>query len=155
MKETKPQKNICVCVILCKTPALKYKRVMLSCLADLGVAKVHLGMLRLEFLEDIHLLLLIRSGKTGLLLSLVEHHLLDHPARFAVEVRELGGIRLNLAHVDLGRTGDHVCPPLHLVHLVEVNLDRLGAIAVRHEGPGRVFGVDFVGGFALAERRGC
>lgn len=55
-------------------------------LLNLGVAKVHLRVLVLELLEDIYLLLLVRRGKTLLFLPLVEHHLLDHTSRVAVEI---------------------------------------------------------------------
>lgn len=55
-------------------------------LLNLGFAKVHLRVLVLELLEDIYLFLLVRSRKTLLLLSLVEHHLLDHAPRVAVEI---------------------------------------------------------------------
>ena len=123
-----------------------------STLVDLGIAKVHLGMLCLELLEDVHLLLLIRRGQALLLLALVVHHLLDHAARLAVEIGQLGGLGLDLGDVDLGRVGDDMRPPLHLVGLVEMDLDSLGTIGVAREGPGRVFDVDIVGGLALLRR---
>jgi hypothetical protein len=99
-----------------------------SCLVNLGVAKVHLGVLGLELLENICLVLLIRAGQALLLLLLVEHHLLDHAAGLAVEIRQLGVIGLDLGNVDLRRRGDDVSPPLHLVHLVEVDLNCLRAV---------------------------
>lgn len=103
---------------------------------NLGLAKVHLGMLVLELLEDVEPLLLVRGGQAALLLLLVKHHLLDHAARLAVEVRQLGRVGLDLGHVDLGSVGHDVSPPLHLVHLVEVDLDRLGAVGVGAQRPG-------------------
>ena len=116
---------------------------------DLGLAKVHLRVLLLELLEDICLLLLIRAGKTLLLLLLVEHHLLDHATGLTVEVRQLGVVGLDLGHVDLGGRSDNVSPPLHLVDLVKVNLDSLGAIRVGAQSPGGVVNVDGVGKIAL------
>lgn len=118
-------------------------------LVDLGVAKVHLGVLLLELCQDIELLLFIRGGQALLLLALVEHHLLDHAASLAVEVGELGVGGLDLGNVDLGSVGDDVRPPLHLVDFVEVDLDGLGAVAVGGEGPGRVVDVDGMGEVAL------
>ncbi|KAK5631590.1 hypothetical protein RRF57_007304 [Xylaria bambusicola] len=75
-------------------------------------------MLRLEFLEDVSLLLVIRGREAHLLLALVVHHLLDHAARLAVEVGQLAVLGLDLGDVDLGGACDDVGPPLHLVRLV-------------------------------------
>ena len=47
--------------------------------------------------------------------------LLDGEPPYPVEPTDLRG-------VDLGRGGHDVCPPLHLVDLVEVDLDCLGAV---------------------------
>lgn len=103
---------------------------------NLGVAKVHLGMLVLELLKDIQAILLVRGRQALFLLLLVEHHLLDHAARLAIEVGQFGVVGLDLGHIDLGGRGDNVCPPLHLVDLVEVDFDRLGVVRVGREGPG-------------------
>ena len=118
---------------------------------DLGIAKVHLGVLRLELFEDIRLLLFLRRGQTLLLLPLVEHHLLDHAARLPVEVRELRILWLDLGDVDLGGVLDDVRPPLHLVYLVEVDFDRFSAVGIRRQGPSRVPGVDIMRCLALLD----
>lgn len=119
--------------------------------ADLGVAEVHLGVLGLELLEDVGLALVVGGGQAELLLALVVHHLLDHAAGLAVEVGQLAVLGLDLGDVDLGGGGDDVRPPLHLVRLVEVDLDRLGAVGRRRQRPGGLFGVDRVGEVALHE----
>lgn len=93
-------------------------------------------MLVLELLENVEPLLLVRGGQAALLLLLVKHHLLNHAARLAVKVRQLGRVGLDLGHVDLGSVGHDVRPPLHLVHLVEVDLNRLGAVGVGAQRPG-------------------
>lgn len=118
-------------------------------LLDLGLAEIHLGVLLLELLEDIRLLLLVRGWQAVLLLPLVVHHLLDHAPRLAVEIGELGVFGLDLGDVDGGRAGDDVRPPLHLIHLVEVDLDGLCAVGVCGEGPCRVVDADGVGEVAL------
>lgn len=122
-------------------------------LTYLGVAEVHLGVLRLEFLEDVGLALIIRGGEAHLLLALVVHHLLDHAARLAVEVGQLAVLGLDLGHIDLGGARDHVGPPLHLVCLVQVDLDRLRPVGRCRQGPGRILGMDCVREVAL-ERMG-
>jgi hypothetical protein len=42
-----------------------------------------------------------------------------------------------------------VCPPFHLIDLVEVNLDGLGTVRVGGQGPGRVVNADRMGEVAL------
>jgi hypothetical protein len=106
-------------------------------------------MLVLKLLEDVGLFLLITRGFAHLLLPLIVHHLLDHATRVAVQVAQLAVIRLDLAYVDLGCRGDHVCPPLHLVDLLQVDLDRLGIVGRRRQGPGAVIGVHGVGEVTL------
>lgn len=110
-------------------------------------------MLLLELLQHLHLLLLIAGWTTHLLLALVIHHLLDHGTSLAIEVtqaRVLGG---DLGHVDLGRGLDHVWPPLHLVHLVEVDADLLARESrCGLESPGRFIDADRVGEVALMRR---
>ena len=105
---------------------------------DLSLAKVHLGMLVLKFLENVHLLLVIRARQPLLLLTLVVHHLLHHTARLAVEVRQLGRVGRDLGNIDLGCVLDDVRPPLHLVDLVQVDLDQLRPVRVGGQGPGRL-----------------
>lgn len=106
-------------------------------------------MLLLEFLEDIHLLLLVRGRQASLLLSLVKHHLLNHAPGLAVEIGELGVFGLDLGDVDGGCAGNDVCPPLHLVDLVEVDFYALGAVGVGGQGPSRVVDADRMGEIAL------
>lgn len=112
-------------------------------LAQLCIREVHLRMLCLELLQHFQLLLLITRRLSHLLLPLIIHHLLHHGPRLAVQVAELAALRLDLGGVDLGGTGDDMCPPLHLVDLVEMDADLL---AVRHclERPGGLVDVDGV-----------
>lgn len=107
-------------------------------------------MLLLELLEDVRLLLLVRTGQTLLLLLLIEHHLLNHAAGLPVKVGQLGVVRLDLGNVDLGSRSDDVSPPFHLVDLVEVDLDSLGTIRVGAQSPGGVINVDRVRKIALS-----
>lgn len=106
-------------------------------------------MLILELLQNVCLFLLVGRGQTLLLLALVKHHLLDHAARLAVKVRQLGVFGLDLGHVNLGGGGHDMGPPLHLVDLVEVNFDRLGSVRVGGERPGRVVDENSMGQVAL------
>jgi hypothetical protein len=105
-------------------------------------------MLLLELGQEVELLLLVARGLASLLLALVEHHLLDHAARLAVEVAQLAVLGLDLAGVDLGGRGDDVRPPLHLVGFVEVHLDVLASGRGR-EGPRGLVEADGVGELAL------
>lgn len=105
-------------------------------------------MLLLELLQQLQLLLLIARRLAHLLLPLIEHHLLDHPPRLAVQIAQVAVLRLDLARVDLGRAGDDVGPPLQLVRLVEVDLDIL-ARGGGGERPRGVVDADGVGELAL------
>lgn len=105
-------------------------------------------MLLLELLQHVHLLLLIARRLAHLLLPLIVHHLLHHAARLAVQVAQLAVLRRNLRCIDLRRGRHHVCPPLHLVDLVEVNAD-LFAGRCCFESPGGFVDVDGVGEVAL------
>jgi len=112
-------------------------------------------MLRLELRQQLGLPLLLARGQAGLLLALVVHHLLDHAARLAVEVAEARVLGLDARHVDGGRGGDDVRPPLELVGLVEVDVEGLegrgggGGGRQRRERPGGLVDVDGVGEVAL------
>jgi hypothetical protein len=121
--------------------------------AHLHVGKVHFGMLFLELLEDVELLLLVAGGLARLLLPLIVHHLLDHAPRLSIEVAQLAVLGLDLAGVDLGRRGDDMGPPLHLVLLVQVNFN-VFASGCGAQRPGRVVDTDGVGKFALAKHAG-
>ena len=57
-------------------------------------------MLRLELLEHIPLLLLVACRFAHLLLPLVEHHLLHHTARLAIQVAKFAILGLDLGSVD-------------------------------------------------------
>lgn len=78
-------------------------------------------MLSLELLQNIRLPLLITSHPTCLLLPLIIHHLLDHRPRLAVQIAQARILRGDLADVDLRRTRHDMRPPLHLIHLVQMN----------------------------------
>eukprot|EP00035_Acanthoeca_spectabilis_P040071 m.67181 g.67181 ORF g.67181 m.67181 type:complete len:365 (+) comp9851_c0_seq1:3382-4476(+) len=99
---------------------------------DLGVAEVHLGVGLLELLKHGKLVLLVRGRQPGLLLPLVVHHLLDHATGLAVQVAELGVLRLNLAGVHLLVRRHNVRPPLHLVDLFQLDHN----LAAVREDPG-------------------
>lgn len=118
------------------------------CSPHLDIGKVHLRVLRLELLKNVQLLLLIAGRLAHFLLPLVKHHLLDHAAGLAVEVTKFAVLGLDLAGVDLGRRGDDMRPPLHLVDLVEVDLD-IFACSGGAQGPCRVVDADGVGELAL------
>jgi hypothetical protein len=98
------------------------------------------------------LFLLLLAGRLALPLHLlVEHHLLDHAARLAVEVAELGVLRLDLGDVDGGRGRDDVRPPLRFVLLVEVDGD---FFAAGWGSGGRGGGAGFEGPGAFVEEDG-
>ncbi len=80
-------------------------------------------MLRLKFLQHIHLLLLIASRFPQFFLALIIHHLLDHTSRFTVEITEFGILGGDLRGIDFWCGRDHVRPPFHLVDFVEVDRD--------------------------------
>jgi len=75
-----------------------------------------------ESLELVLLLNLITSGQSLLFLLLVKHHLLDGGASFAIQVRELRILGLNLLCINLGVALDHTVPPVHTVNLDESEL---------------------------------
>lgn len=105
-------------------------------------------MLLLELLEDIQLLLFVTGGLASLFLPLVVHHLLHHAAGLAVQVAQLAVLGLDLAGIDLGRGRNDMRPPLHLVLLVQVNLDVLAG-RCWCEGPCGLVDANGVGKLAL------
>lgn len=119
-------------------------------LPQLRVRKVHLGVLLLELLENVQLLLLVACWLALLLLLLVIHHLLDHTACLAVEIAQLAVLGRDLGGIDLGRRGNDVSPPFHLVHLVEMDGDFLFRSGGGGERPGGLIDTDGVGQFALS-----
>lgn len=58
-------------------------------------------MLLLELLQHIHLLAIITGRQTHLLLPLIEHHLLHHPARLPVQIAQLAVLGLDLGRVEV------------------------------------------------------
>jgi hypothetical protein len=102
-------------------------------------------MLLLELPHNILLLLLITVRLPRLLLPLIIHHLLDHPACLAIQIAKLAVFRRYLADVDARGAGHDVLPPLHLVGLRELDAEFLGAGGESFEGPGRVVEEDGVG----------
>lgn len=72
----------------------------------------------LKLLQKLHLLLLVARRPPRLLLALVIHHLLNHTPRLAVQVTQLRVLGHDLLYVDLGRAGNDMRPPLHLVDLI-------------------------------------
>jgi hypothetical protein len=82
-------------------------------------------MLFLKLLEQVRLFLIIARRQPLLFLSLVEHHLLHHRSRFAVQITQFAVLWLNLRSVNLRRRGHDVGPPLHLVDFVEVDANLL------------------------------
>ena len=98
-------------------------------------------MFLLKLLQNIPLLLLITRQPTHLLLPLIIHHLLDHCSRLAIQLTQRRVLRRNLRNVDLRRTRNNMRPPLHLVHLVQVDRDFLaGRLRCRFKGPGAFVG---------------
>ena len=100
-------------------------------------------MLLLKLLQQLILLLLFARRLAHLLLPLIVHHLLHHAARLAVQITQLAVLGRDLARVDLGCRGDNVSPPLHLVGLVEVNIEFFAGRSGL-ERPGRVVDDDGV-----------
>ena len=111
-------------------------------------------MLRLEALQHLHLLLILARRLTHLLLALIIHHLLDHAPRLAIQIAEFAVLGRDLRDVDLGRRGDDMGPPFHLVDLVEMDGDFFAGVRQRFERPGGFVGVDFFGEVALGEKGG-
>jgi hypothetical protein len=102
-----------------------------------------------ELLEHVLLLLLVAGWLAQLLLPLVEHHLLNHTPGLSIQITQLAILRLDLRDVYLRRRGDDVGPPLHLVRLVQVQLEDLGTGRGGGERPRRLINSDLVGEFAL------
>lgn len=118
-------------------------------LAHLYIRKVHLRMLRLELPHNLRLLLLITARLARLLLPLIIHHLLDHPAGLAVQIAELAVLGRDFADIDARRGSHDVLPPLHLVGLRELDAEFFGARGRAFERPGGVVEEDGVGECAL------
>ncbi len=102
----------------------------------------------LELLQHIHLLLLIARRLARLLLPLVPHHLFHHTPRLPVQVTQLAVLRGDLRGVDLGRGSHDMSPPLHLVDLVEVDVNLLAGGGC-FQRPGGFVYMDWVGEGAL------
>lgn len=108
-------------------------------------------MLRLELLQQVHLLLLITAESTGLFLSLVIHHLLDHGTSLAIQITQARILGHDLGDINLGCSSHDMRPPLHLVDLIEVNVDFLsGRGGSSLQSPGRFIDTDSVGEITLS-----
>ena len=97
-----------------------------------------------ELRQHILLLLLITTGLPLALHLLIIHHLLDHAARLAVQLRQLRVLRLDFLHVDLGCGRDDVGPPRRARGFGERDDDFFAAVRKRGERPRRVIDVDWV-----------
>lgn len=108
-------------------------------------------MLRLKLLQDLPLPLLITRQPAHLLLPLIIHHLLDHGPRLAIQIAQLGRLRRDLAHINLGRGRHNMRPPFYLVDFVEVQGNFFsGGLGCCFEGPAGFVYDDGVGEFALS-----
>lgn len=104
-------------------------------------------MLLLKLLQNLPLprLLRINPRSTGLLLPLLNHHLLHHLPRLSIQVAEFRRLRRNLSDVDCRRGSHHVRPPVHLVDFVEVDGDFFArGCACCFESPGGFVRMDGV-----------
>jgi hypothetical protein len=112
-------------------------------------SKILTRVLRLELVEHVKLLLLVTGRKSHLLLSLIVHHLLNHSSGLTVEVAEVGVLGVDLGGVDGGVVGKDVGPPLHLVGLLEVDLNGLLVL----DRPGAFVETDGLGELSLRFRQ--
>ena len=87
---------------------------------------------------------LLRGGKTLLLLLLVKHHLLNNAARVAIEVRQLGVLRLDLLSVDFLVAFKHTIPPVLPVQFREAQLQNTLSVRIALQCPKRVVKLDFL-----------
>merc|ERR1719379_318192 len=107
------------------SPHLLHIEAIAPSVVDLRLREVHLRVGRLELLEEVVLLLLIRRWETHCLLALVVHHLLDGLSRLAIEVTQLGVFGDDLTRVDLRVALHHRIPPLHAVEFLHGDLHGL------------------------------
>ena len=84
------------------------------------------------------LLLLFRRWQACLFLSLIVHHFLYDAARVAIQVGQLGVLRLNLLCVDLLVALDNGRPPILLIFLGQRDLKDALALVGRLQAPDRV-----------------
>ena len=111
-------------------------------------------MLLHKLLQQLVLLTLITRRLPLPLHLLVVHHLLHHPPRLAVQLRQLAVLWRDLGRVDLGRGGDDVGPPVRAGGFGEVDGDFFTGRCC-FEGPGGLVDLDGVGEVALwGEREG-
>ena len=83
-------------------------------------------MLGLEFLQQVHLLLVVTGRLPHLLLPLIIHHLFHHAAGLPVQVAQFGILRHNFRGINrVGRITRYTRPPFHFVRLVQVYADLL------------------------------
>lgn len=108
-------------------------------------------MFSLEFLQQLHLLLLVAARATRLLLSLVIHHFLDHGASLTIQITQTGILWRDLGYINLGRSCHDMRPPLDLVDLIKVDVDFLsGRSGGSLQGPGGFIDSDSVGEVTLS-----
>jgi len=110
-------------------------------------------MLLHKLLQQLVLLTLVTRRLSLPLHLLVVHHLLHHPSRLAVQLRQLAVLWCDLGRVDLGRGGDDVGPPIRAGGFGEVDGDFFTGRCC-FEGPGGLVDLDGVGEVALLGERG-
>lgn len=108
-------------------------------------------MLLLKLPQHLHLLFLVTSRLTHLLLPLIIHHFLYHGPRLTIQVAEFAVFGANLRGVNFGSRGDDVRPPFHLIDFVEVDSDFFTSTG-GFECPGGFIGVYGFGEVTLGTR---
>ena len=99
----------------------------------------------LQQMTDLLLVVELREGRSKHVVvktSRTNHHLLNHPSEndsqyprtrgsgrinrpcLAIEIAEFAVLRLDLPRIDLGMMSKDILPPLHLVHFLEMKLNR-------------------------------
>jgi hypothetical protein len=81
----------------------------------------------LKLLQHVQFFLLITSRLPHLFLSLIKHHFFNHTPRLTIQVSQLAILRLDFRDIYLRRRGDNMFPPLHLVNLIQMQLEDFGA----------------------------
>jgi len=102
-----------------------------------------------ETVKLVALLHLIGGWQTLLLLSLVEHHLLDDAAGIVVQIAELAIFWFHLLGVDLLLALDDRVPPVLSLLLGQVQLQDARTLGVSFNAPGGVLNLDLLVPIAL------
>jgi hypothetical protein len=105
-------------------------------------------MLLHKLLQQLVLLTLITRRLSLPLHLLIVHHLLHHPPRLAVQLRQLAVLWRDFGRVDLGRGGDDVGPPVRAGGFGEVDGDFFAG-RCGFEGPGGLVDLDGMGEVTL------